>query len=249
MALRPERWPVPDGRSLSLPPQPSPATEAPPLLLLIDRSDPRARALLGALRELLDDGEGRRLQQLRLEGDRERFLLGRGVLRLMLGGWLGADPAALVLEAGPRGKPRLTGRVAAEAAATEPPPRFNVSHSGDLILLGFHSRREVGVDIEQLRPVPEWEAIAHRCLPPALREAIGALPIPQRDGAFLEEWCRLEAGLKAQGLGVFGLGGEGGATPAEAELWPVALPPGYVGAAALMSRRGGAPEGRRSRPG
>jgi 4'-phosphopantetheinyl transferase len=231
MGLRPERWPAPNGRGLTLPPRPPLAPEAPPFLLLIDRSDPQARALLTPLRDLLDAGEARRLLQLRLEGDRERFLLGRGVLRLLLGGWLGADPAALVLVAGPRGKPGLMGR---EAAAAEPPPRFNVSHSGDLILLGFHSRREVGVDVEQLRPVPEWEGIARRCLPPARCQAIGGLPAAQRDGAFLEEWCRLEAGLKAQGLGVFGLGAEGGATPPEAELWPVALPAGYVGAAALM---------------
>jgi 4'-phosphopantetheinyl transferase len=234
MDLRPERWPAPNGPGLTLPPRPSPASEAPPVLLLIDRSDPQARALLTPLRDLLDAGEARRLQQLRQEGDRERFLLGRGVLRLLLGGWLGADPAALALGVGPRGKPGLMGREAAGGAAAPPPLRFNVSHSGDLILLGFHSRREVGVDVEQLRPVPEWEGIARRCLPMARRLAIGALPAGRRDGAFLEEWCRLEAGLKAQGLGVFGLAGEGGTTPPEAELWPVALPVGYVGAAALV---------------
>ncbi len=230
MGLRPERWPAPNGRGLSFPPRPSLASEAPPLLLLIDRSDPQARAMLMPLRDLLDAGEARRLLQLRLEEDRERFLLGRGVLRLMLGGWLGADPADLMLGVGPLGKPRLMGQ---EAAAAEPAPRFNVSHSGDLILLGFHSRREVGVDVEQLRPVPEWEGIARRCLPPARRQAIGALPAARRDGAFLEEWCRLEAGLKAQGLGVFGLGADSGTTPAGTDLWPVALPAGYVGATAL----------------
>ena len=234
MGLRPEHWPAPTGRRLHLPPGPSMTPEAPPFLLLIDRRDPQARCMLTRLRELLDAGEARRLQQLRLQGDRERFLLGRGVLRLMLAGWLRADPAALVLGVGPRGKPRLTGQEVAGAAAVEPPPRFNVSHSGDLILLGFHSRREVGVDIEELRHVPEWKGIAHRCLPPARRQAIGALPAARRDGAFLEEWCRLEAGLKAKGLGVFGLAPEGGTATPEADVWPVALPAGYVGAAALI---------------
>jgi 4'-phosphopantetheinyl transferase len=198
--------------------------------VLIDRRAAGVRALAAPLRSLLDSGEELRLRRLQRQEDRERFLLGRGLLRLILGSWLERDPATIAFGSGPCGKPELLAPGPAAPDGGTPPPRFNVSHSGDLILLGFHAFREVGVDVEQLRPVPEWEGIARRCLAPGEREAIRALPEGERDDAFLGAWCRLEARLKARGLGLFGV--EASAEPA-AEVWPLTLPQGYVGAAAL----------------
>lgn len=233
-AIPPLAWPGPGGH-LVLPPWPSPATDAPPLLLLLDRRASQLQALVTPLGDLLDPGERQRLRQLRRQGDSERFLLGRGALRLILGGWLGCDPAGLVLGAGPQGKPELISKAAVGQAKGGPPPQFNVSHSGDLILLGFHSRRPVGVDVEQRRPVPEWEGLAGRCLPPEESERIGALPEERRSDAFLAAWCLLEAGLKARGLGLFA--GEpaepGPGEDPHPDHWPLVLPKGYVGAAAL----------------
>ena len=119
----------------------------------------------------------------------------RGALRLILGDWLGCDPAGLVLGVGPHGKPELLPHGAGGQARGGLTPRFNVSHSGDLILLGFHPQRPVGVDVEQRRPVPEWEGIAERCLPPGSGEAILALPEEQRSDAFLAAWEDRRAGL------------------------------------------------------
>jgi 4'-phosphopantetheinyl transferase len=222
--LRPQRWPPRTDPALAPPPLPPAVSDGPPLLLLIDRRDPDVRALLTPLGGLLNEGERQRLDRLRGEGDGERFLLGRGALRLTLGSWLGCDPAGLVLGAGPHGKPELL---------PPPPtaPRFNVSHSGDLILLGFHPRRPVGVDVEQRRPVPEWQGIARRCLPPGEWNAIDTLPEEQREPAFLAAWCRLEARLKARGQGLFGPPPAPG--DPEPEVWPLVLPEGYAGAAAL----------------
>ena len=105
--LQPGRWPSRAGPVLMAPPRPPSGSDGPPLLLLIDRRDPDVRALLAPLGGLLDPGERQRLERLRVEGDGERFLLGRGALRLILGSWLGCDPAGLVLGTGPHGKPQL----------------------------------------------------------------------------------------------------------------------------------------------
>ncbi len=233
---RPGRWPPRTGAALAAPPWPPAGSDGPPLLLLIDRRDPDVRALLTRLGDLLDPGERQRLDRLRGEGDGERFLLGRGALRLILGSWLGCDPASLVLGTGPHGKPELLSPPPSGPGTSGPDggllsPRFNVSHSGDLILLGFHPRRPVGVDVEQRRPVPEWQGIARRCLPPEESDAIGSLPQEQREQAFLAAWCRLEARLKARGMGLFGPAPAPGEP--EPEVWPLLLPEGYVGAAAL----------------
>ncbi|MBW4532042.1 MAG: 4'-phosphopantetheinyl transferase superfamily protein [Aphanothece saxicola GSE-SYN-MK-01-06B] len=225
-------WPDPGG-GLALPPWPGTAPAAAPLLVLLDRRKPQVKALVAPLGDLLDPGDRQRLRQLRRQEDGERFLLGRGALRWLLGGWLGCDPAGLVLGVGPHGKPELLPQGALGKRRGELPPRFNVSHSGDLILLGFHPQRPVGVDVEQRRPVPEWEAIADRFLSTGESERIRTLAEERRGAAFLAAWCRLEAGHKATGVGLFAGAPADGRTREVPDLWPLTLPDGYVGAAAL----------------
>ena len=91
----------------------------------------------------------------------------------------------------------------------------------------------MGVDVEQLRPVPEWQGIAGRCLPPGESERTLALPEERRSDAFLAAWCRLEAGLKATGQGLFADAPAGTGAAGDPDHWPLLLPEGYVGAAAL----------------
>lgn len=204
---------------------------APPLLLLIDRDDPAVAAALPRLSGLLAPEERARLAQLRKAGDRERFLLGRAVLRLCLAELLDQPPASLLLVAGPKGKPFLADP---EGIHRRGVPRFNVSHSGGLVLLGFHAAAEVGVDVERHRPDLCWRPIARRFLPPQAVSRIESLSAEVQGRAFLQAWCRLEAGLKARGMGLYGLDQDppDGTALAE-ELWSIALPAGYCGAAAL----------------
>lgn len=224
--------PVP-WRLLELPPDPPPLQEL--LLLSLDARDPLPDPVRGALAASLAPAEVQRWEALRLPEDRERFLRGRGALRRLLGVWRDEPPEAVPIGVGAHGKPCCAGG-----------PEFNLSHSGDLILLAVHQQRPVGVDVEQLRPGLVWRPIAQRVLPPAEWQALevqwpsletlagAADSAEEAEGAeaFLAAWCRLEARLKAQGLGLAGLG-----QPATAavELWDVAVPPGYRAALALAS--------------
>ena len=218
--------PVP-WRLLELPPDPPPLQEL--LLLSLDARDPLPDPVRGALAASLAPAEVQRWEALRLPEDRERFLRGRGALRRLLGAWRDEPPEAVPIGVGAHGKPCCAGG-----------PEFNLSHSGDLILLAVHQHRPVGVDVEQLRPGLAWRPIARRVLPPVEWQALEALATAAEQEAaeqeaaeaFLLAWCRLEARLKAQGLGLAGLG-----QPATAavELWDVAVPPGYRAALALAS--------------
>lgn len=237
--MRPEAEPTSAERLTPLPwhpcwePSASPPTDptTPPLLLLLDRRQPIGADLRQRLAASLSRAEQRRLSAFRLNADRERLLLGRGGLRWLLGLWLGLAPEAVPLETGAHGKPHCPGG-----------PAFNLSHSGDLILLGLHASRPVGVDVERLRPALDWQAIAQRMLPPAERGALAAAPEAERPAAFLAAWCRLEARLKASGAGLAGLeqlrselpdpASAFASTPDE-QLWDVAVPAGYRAAAAL----------------
>jgi 4'-phosphopantetheinyl transferase len=204
-----------------------------PWLLLVDRRDPRVQAALADLEALLNPEERARRDRFRLAADRHRALLGRGVLRLILGSWLGCDPASLVFQLGPHGKPALV-------EAGRAVPQFNLAHSGELILLGFHATSPVGVDVEQHRPGLAWEPLARRVLPPAECQLLEQLPPERRLGAFLDAWCRLEARLKARGEGFAGLErlhaeATSGQDSAGERTWQVALPAGYGAAVAVVA--------------
>jgi 4'-phosphopantetheinyl transferase len=204
----------------------------------VDRSNPRVLAVSAELEALLSCQEQQKMNRLRRSDDRQRTLLGRGVLRLVLGAWLDRDPAALRFAAGPHGKPQLLHLGASTPQGKLPQgklPQFNISHSGDLILLAFHAAAPVGVDVERQQPDLDWRPIARRCLAPAQVESLLALPPAEAASAFVECWCALEAGLKARGVGL----AQACKAPALAmeprlRRWRLALPAGYAGAVALL---------------
>lgn len=197
-----------------------------PLLCCLDRRLGISPDRLAAWEASLSPAEHKRRAAYRLAGDRERFLLARGWLRALLGRWLNRSAAEVVIELGRHGKPHCPGG-----------PQFNLSHSGDLILLAVHPSRPVGVDVEQHRPALDWPPIAQRVFAKAQLEALMHVPPTEQAQAFLHGWCLLEARLKAGGQGFAGLGAPSPSHPPP-RCWTVALPAGYGGALALFSSRG-----------
>ena len=147
----------------------------------------------GLLREPLSADEQERGRRFHFERDRRRFVATRGLLRRLLGRYLGLDPCRLRFGYGPRGKPFLAG---------EDELRFNVSHSGGLALLAFARGREVGVDVERERPVPEAEDIARRYFSPREEAELRRLREGEWTAAFFRCWTRKEAFIKATGDGL-----------------------------------------------
>ena len=83
---------------------------------------------------------------------------------------------------------------------------FNVSHSGDLIVMAVSAERAVGVDVERRRPVVRADALIARWLTPVEQQEVRRLTA---DGvnvsdAFLRVWSTKESGLKAIGVGISG---------------------------------------------
>lgn len=237
-SLRPQPWWP--GQPLPRPAAQRPGDGAPlePWLLRLDRSNPRVLAVSAELEALLSCQDLDHVNRLRRPDDRQRTLLGRGVLRLVLGAWLGLDPAALRFAAGPHGKLQLLHPGPSTPQGKLPQgklPQFNISHSGDLILLAFHAAAPVGVDVERQQPDLDWRPIARRCLAPAQVESLLALPPVEAASAFVECWCALEAGLKARGVGL-AQASEVHALAIEPQLrrWRLDLPAGYSGAVALL---------------
>jgi 4'-phosphopantetheinyl transferase len=148
------------------------------------------------LRRFLSLDEIERAGQFQRDATRFRFVVVRGLLRQILGSCVGAAPAQIAFSYGKNGKPALAGTDAESGLS------FNVSHSGDYALIGVALRREIGVDIEQLRPMPDFANIARGYFSAAEIGALTAVPESDRLRAFFACWTRKEAFMKATGAGM-----------------------------------------------
>lgn len=151
---------------------------------------------VGSLAEWLSPDEATRAGRFCFERDRTRFIVGRGLLRAILGRYVDADPARLRFHYGPRGKPSLAGGHGGGAL------RFNLAHSDGVALYAVTRGREIGVDVERLRPIPDAEQIAARCFSPRENAVLCGLPAGARLQAFFNCWTRKEAYVKALGDGL-----------------------------------------------
>jgi 4'-phosphopantetheinyl transferase len=114
----------------------------------------------------------------------------------VLGATLNASPERLQFSSGSHGKPALAAQFMDSAL------EFNLSHSGDLALIGWAWRRAVGVDIEVWRSVSDEAALARRFFSAREHAAYEALPLTQRMEGFFNCWTRKEAYVKAVGRGL-----------------------------------------------
>jgi 4'-phosphopantetheinyl transferase len=146
-----------------------------------------------AAMELLDAGERARAARFVFDRDRRRFVNAHAWVRAAIGRCLGRDPAVLRFATGPRGKPHLAG----EAIDL----RFNLSHAGERALIALTLARDVGVDIEEERPV-EVSELASRFFSPAESRTLQLLGASERLPAFFRCWTRKEAFIKALGDGL-----------------------------------------------
>jgi 4'-phosphopantetheinyl transferase len=151
--------------------------------------------LVARFADTLAPDEAARADRLATPTLRDRFVVGRGLQRDILGRYLRVAPGAIRLGTGPQGKPGIEN---GEAAGL----RFNASNAAGLAVIVVAWGRDVGVDVEELRPVPDADALVERFFALGERLAFQALPAGERSAAFLRCWTRKEAYVKAIGAGL-----------------------------------------------
>jgi 4'-phosphopantetheinyl transferase len=124
---------------------------------------------------------------------RESFVIARGALRYLLGRYLDLHPASIRFIYGSNGKPAL-----ASAANIQ----FNITHSGSLAAVALTADCQIGVDLEQIRPLSDLQHIADRYFCSEEAAEIMSLPPSERERAFFCCWTRKEAYIKAIGDGL-----------------------------------------------
>jgi len=144
---------------------------------------------------VLAPGEKDRAARFHFQKDREHFITARGLLRRLLSGYLKIKPHDLSFGYSAYGKPFLVGEQAGDL-------RFNVSHSHGLALFAFAHDRDLGIDLEQIRPEVAGEQIAERFFSAGEVTTLRRLPASQQAAAFFNCWTRKEAYIKARGEGL-----------------------------------------------
>ena len=144
--------------------------------------------------DVLSSAERERSNRFHFQKDRNHYIIRHGVLRKILGRYLGQAPSEIQFRYGTRGKPEIL----------DDPIHihFNDSHSTDLALYAVTLACPIGVDVECIRPIPEFEDIATRYFSPREVGMMRALSVEKRMEAFYACWTRKEAFLKATGEGI-----------------------------------------------
>ena len=158
---------------------------------VLDLASSRVEELLRSL----SSDERARAGQLRFPMHRARFIAARGLLRIILGRYVGMAPAELRFRRGEEGKPYLARESGGDVL------RFNMSHSHGLALYAVTCGREVGIDLEHVRPDVACERIAERFFSQREAAALSAVPAHARAEAFFRCWTHKEACIKAKGGG------------------------------------------------
>jgi 4'-phosphopantetheinyl transferase len=147
-------------------------------------------------RRTLSRAEGVRAGRYHFAKDRKWFIARHGMLRLILGGYLGARASEIRLHRRDHGKPAMEETQGREII------HFNLSHSNGVALFAFSRKHELGADIEYIRRISEMEQLVERFFSPSEKTFFHALPPGRQRETFLNWWTRKEAFLKGTGEGL-----------------------------------------------
>lgn len=149
------------------------------------------------LLHILTSKEIDRANKFKLEKDSTQFIIAVGLLKKILGSYYSIPPEKVNLITNQFGKPVIS-------TDDCPEIKFNLSHSGEMIIYAFSLNEEVGIDIENIDPSINHLEIAEHYFTKYevyyLKESINKEQLVNR---FFRIWTRKEALIKAIGTGMF----------------------------------------------
>jgi 4'-phosphopantetheinyl transferase len=144
----------------------------------------------------LSTDEEIRANRYKFEHLKNRFIVTRNILRILLGKYLKLHPKEIIFNYNQKGKPTL------DKNCNYLNLEFNISHSENFALYGFVLNRKIGVDLEKIRPIKELDKIAHRFFSLSEYKLITNSKNPEKQQIFFKMWTAKEAYLKAIGTGI-----------------------------------------------
>jgi 4'-phosphopantetheinyl transferase len=110
---------------------------------------------------------------------------------LILSSYIEEEPSGINLSTHPAGKPFLPDQAI----------NFNISHSGNMLILGFGYFDHIGVDVQEEYSISNLEIVLERFFSPEEQDYLYSLDPDLRQTQFFSIWSAKEAYLKALGEG------------------------------------------------
>lgn len=151
---------------------------------------------INELERFLDRDEISRARRFHFQEDGNRFIVTHGILRNIIGCYMDLSPCRVSLRIASSGKPEL------DAPKNPEPLFFNISHSCEQAVFAFSRSHRLGVDIERIRPLPDFREILQGHFHPKETAAIHRLPASEQRQAFFQLWTGKEAFVKGTGEGL-----------------------------------------------
>ena len=82
------------------------------------------------------------------------------------------------------------------------PLEAGISYAAGLAVVGLCPGARIGVDVTEIAPIPDWDAVAHLYLGTARAVRLSRMSAPERERGFALAWAELEARGKCLGLGL-----------------------------------------------
>ena len=144
------------------------------------------------LSSLLSEDEHQRANRFRFPKDQKSFTISRGILRCLLGRYLGQAPQSIEIMYGLGGKP---------CVLAEKSLHFNLSHSRDHALYAVTRGYEVGIDLEYINENLELDDMALSILSAKELDYWRTVKPEEKVDVFFKLWVTKEAFLKTSGKG------------------------------------------------
>jgi 4'-phosphopantetheinyl transferase len=142
---------------------------------------------------VLDNAEKMRAEKFKTPLLQQRYVAAHGFLRHILAHYLSVSADSIRIDTSTHGKPYLP---------DYPELAFNLSHTGDALMVAVAELCQLGVDIEQCKPRPMLADLANRCFGSEELTYWQQLPEAEQLRAFYQFWTRKEAFVKATGFGI-----------------------------------------------
>lgn len=165
-------------------------------LWFADHADFEVDELQVSCKEWLTEVELARYRRFQSERRRKEFLLGKMLVRTVLSEYGSLSPGQWQFAENEYGRPSVA------AGLASPGIHFNLSHSGERLVLAVSRLPEIGVDIEASSRARRVERIAGRYFSEAEVRALLQLHKEGQLTRFYELWTLKESYIKARGMGL-----------------------------------------------
>ncbi len=145
---------------------------------------------------MLSEMERIRARSFRFNKIRKYFIITHGVLRIILGFYLNIKPGQLKFHYGSYGKPYINEKFCKESI------QFNLSHSHEFAIYAFVRGHRVGVDLEYITDIQDFEEITAQLFSKQENTIFKKIPKSQKLRTFFKCWTIKEAYSKAVGTGL-----------------------------------------------